>query len=359
MGTHTLSGMRTFEVPYDKLVVSVGVKTGTFGTKNVAEFENTSVFFLKHLHHARGIRLRTLELFEIASYPSTSDEERHRLLSFVVVGAGPTSCEYASELHDFLKEDMSRLYPDLMRYITITLVEAGDDILTPFDQTLREYIKGLFKSRSIDIKVKTAVQGIYKFDHPRYKQEGTKAALSDGTELEYGLMVWSAGLAPTVFTENLDSENLDPADRVMRSRAGRIITDKYLRVKGREGQVWAIGDCAEIEDAPLPQLAQVAQQQAQYLAPIMANKQEEDAKGWEYFTLGSMMSAGSFKGIYDGSTFGNPHGWHTKTGKMQGLSAWLAWRGTYWFRQLSLKNKILIPIYWLKAQVMGRCTGKF
>lgn len=78
-----------------------------------------------------------------------------------------------------------------------------------------------------------------------------------------------------------------------------------------------------------------------------------------YFTLGSMMSAGSFKGIYDGSVFGDPFGWNTKTGKIQGFAAWLAWRGAYWSRQVSTKNKILIPIYWLKAQLMGRCTGKF
>ena len=111
---------------------------------NVTTTHNTtkhSVFFLKHLHHARGIRLRTLELFEIASYPSTCDEERRRLLSFVIVGAGPTSCEYASELHDFVTEDMSKLYPQLMEYVAITLVEAGTDILTPFDSTLRNYIK--------------------------------------------------------------------------------------------------------------------------------------------------------------------------------------------------------------------------
>ena len=64
-GTHTMAGVRDFEVSYDKLVCSVGVKTHTFDTPNVADFEGRSVWFLKHLHHARGIRLRTLELFEV------------------------------------------------------------------------------------------------------------------------------------------------------------------------------------------------------------------------------------------------------------------------------------------------------
>ncbi|GMI20402.1 hypothetical protein TeGR_g6843 [Tetraparma gracilis] len=359
VGTHTMSGMRTFEVPYDKLVIGVGVKTGTFGTTNVAEFEGKSVFFLKHLHHARGIRLRTLELFEIASYPSTCDKERRRLLSFVIVGAGPTSCEYASELHDFVQEDLSRVYPDLIKFMSITVIEAGEDILTPFDQSLRDYVKDLFANRSIEVRLRTAVKGIYAFKHLEYKQEGTKAILSDGTELEYGLMVWSAGLAPTVFTEGLDSPDLWEKDRIARTAAGRIVTDEFLRVKGREGKVWAIGDCAEVEGKPLPQLAQVAQQQARYLARVMGGRQGEEEKPWSYFTLGAMMSAGAFKGIYDGSLFGDPHGWNTSVARLSGVSAWAAWRGAYWARQVSLKNKVLIPMYWIKAQLLGRDVSKF
>lgn len=359
-GTHTMMGRSEFEIPYDKLVISVGVKTNTFNTNNVAEFEGRNVWFLKHLHHARGIRLRTLELFEIANYPTTSEEERRRLLSFIIVGAGPTSCEYASELHDFVREDLRKFYPNLMQYLKITVVEAGDDILGPFDQSLRDYVKKLFKKRSIDIKTKTAVTSVYSYKIPGYQSQAAKAVLSDGTEMPYGLMIWSAGLEPVEFTKNLDSTDIIPSNRIERTPQGRIVVDEYLRVKGREGSVWAIGDCAQIDSKPLPQLAQVAQQQASYLAPILMNGKEWEAKQpWSYFTLGSMMSAGSFKGIYDGSVFGDPHGWHTKIMNLQGSSAWLAWRGAYWSRQVSWKNRILIPMYWMKAHIMGRDISKF
>jgi NADH dehydrogenase FAD-containing subunit len=81
----------------------MGCKTNTFGTPGVAEREGQDVFFLKHLSHARQIRQRTLECFERACTPGISEAERDSLLSFVVVGGGPTSCEFVTELHDFLR----------------------------------------------------------------------------------------------------------------------------------------------------------------------------------------------------------------------------------------------------------------
>eukprot|EP00962_Isochrysis_galbana_P020930 scaffold6144_cov94-Isochrysis_galbana.AAC.1 len=81
----------------------MGCKTNTFGTPGVSEREGKEVFFLKNLSHARQIRQRTLGCFERASMPGISNAEREALLSFVVVGGGPTSCEFVSELHDFLR----------------------------------------------------------------------------------------------------------------------------------------------------------------------------------------------------------------------------------------------------------------
>jgi NADH dehydrogenase FAD-containing subunit len=81
----------------------MGCKTNTFGTPGVSEREGQEVFFLKNLSHARQIRNRTLGCFERASMPGISGAERDALLSFIVVGGGPTSCEFVTELHDFLR----------------------------------------------------------------------------------------------------------------------------------------------------------------------------------------------------------------------------------------------------------------
>lgn len=126
----------TFQLPWDFLVIATGCKTNTFNTPGVMENEGKDVFFLKHLHHARQIRKRVLECFERAAIPQTSDAERDRLLHFVVVGGGPTSCEFVAELHDFVAQDIRRWYPDLCDKVKITLVEAGPRILGNFDQSL-------------------------------------------------------------------------------------------------------------------------------------------------------------------------------------------------------------------------------
>jgi NADH dehydrogenase FAD-containing subunit len=93
---------QSFEVPYDKLVIAVGVKTNTFGIQNIhqaAHDPHDCVYFLKQLQHARAIRDRIIEVFEMAALPTVSAAEKRRLLTFLVVGGGPTSCEFTAELH--------------------------------------------------------------------------------------------------------------------------------------------------------------------------------------------------------------------------------------------------------------------
>ena len=103
--------------------------------------------------------------------------------------------------------------------------------------------------------------------------------------IEFGTMVWSAGLSPVKFTDRLP-------DTIEKTKQGRLLVDPYLRVKGQEGKVWAIGDCAELEETPLPQLAQVANQQASYLANILNGKSSEATKRFQFYSLGSMASLG-------------------------------------------------------------------
>lgn len=76
------------------------------------------------------IRRSVVDCFERASLPGVSDKEREEILHFVVVGGGPTGVEFAAELHDYVHEDLAKLYPDLKQYVKITLLEATDHILT-------------------------------------------------------------------------------------------------------------------------------------------------------------------------------------------------------------------------------------
>ncbi|KNC77481.1 hypothetical protein SARC_10059, partial [Sphaeroforma arctica JP610] len=349
----SIYGSGSFSIKYDKLVMAMGVKTNTFGTKNLVEREGQEVFFLKHLWHARSIRNRTIEVFEIAALPQVGVQEKKRLLSFLIVGGGPTSCEYAAELYDFLSEDMANLYPDLVEHTTLTLVEAADAILGPFDNHLRAYVERLFNKRNIKIRTKTAVTGVELCHVEGFHHESTKAIMSDGTEHRFGTLVWSAGLQPVKFTDKVTSKG------IQRTEAGRIIIDEYLRVKGHEGKVWAIGDCAECETMPLPLLAQVAQQQSGYMAKVLTKSIREDEKAFHFYSLGSMLSVGKWKGIYDGQSLGDPYGWRAKVTNISGFAAFITYRTAYWGKQVSWTNKLLIPMYWFKSWAFGRDICRF
>jgi len=128
--------------------------------KSIQRLEGVVVFFLKHLYHARQIRNRILECFERASNPTIPKVQRDRLLSFIVVGGGPTSCEFMSELHEFINQDVASWYPDLIGHIKLTLVEAGPGILGSFDQALSEYYLKELEKKNIDVRLNTAVAGI-------------------------------------------------------------------------------------------------------------------------------------------------------------------------------------------------------
>lgn len=87
------------------------------------------MLFVQEVEDAQKIRRTVIDCFEKASLPTLSDEERRRLLHFVIVGGGPTGVEFAAQLHDFVNEDIVRLYPKVKDLVKITLLEATDHIL--------------------------------------------------------------------------------------------------------------------------------------------------------------------------------------------------------------------------------------
>lgn len=240
------------------------------------------------------------------------------------------------------------------------MVEAGPALLGPFDSSLQEYAHGLFKKRDVGVRLETAVIGVEEYKPEGFRFPARRALLSDGTTLEFGTMVWSAGLAPRTFTETLDNV----LERHPRNK--RIIVDEYLRVKGHEGSIWAIGDAAiNATGEPIPQLAQAARQQGIYLADVFNGKRAEDEKPFQFFSLGSMAFMGDNSGIYDGSSVGPVRSAEDKASsffhspKITGFLALMLWRFAYWGRQTSLANKILIPVHWFKSYVFGRDISRY
>ncbi|CAM9636127.1 unnamed protein product [Chrysoparadoxa australica] len=336
-------GGGVFDMEFDKLIIAAGAVTNTFGVPGVSE--DNHVYFLKQLSDARAIRNRLLECFERASSPNMPEAERRKLLTFIVVGGGPTSIEFTSELHDFLKKDCSRWYPDLLTMVTVHLIEASGSIMGSFENSLVQYTTATLAGRKeVKLHLKQSVREV----RPQ------EAELGDGTVLPFGLMVWSTGVRPTPLVDKLDLEK----DK------GRVVIDKFLRVKGREGSVFAMGDCAAQEDGPLPPLAQVANQQGNYLAKSLNSEygrgQPTPSAPFKYRHLGSMAQIGDWKAIVDLRAVGMPQlGSAAARRSFAGFIAFLSWRSAYWTKTVSIANKILIPMHWFKAAVFGRSISRF
>eukprot|EP01041_Mallomonas_annulata_P005445 gene5445-10937_t len=339
----------TFQLKYDVVILAPGSETNTFGVKGIED--NPCVFFLKQLEHSRAIRNKLIECFERASSPSSTLEETKRLLTFVVVGGGPTNIEFAAELHDFIKKDVTRCYPDLRKYITITVIEASSHVLGNFHKSIVNYVESLFQSRDINVLTGVSVQYIDK----------KTVFLSNDQSISFGLLVWSTGVKQTALISEISP------DIVAKSRQGRLKIDNQLRVLAKDkrtpiynGSVYAMGDCAGDVDKPLPALAQVALQQAKYLAKSFNNYGvgTDFPKGFLYSHLGSMASVGMWKGVYDSTNIG-PAGSEVSGPPINGFLAFILWRSAYWTKQVSLVNKILIPMYWFKSILFGRDVSRF
>ncbi|XP_027090222.1 internal alternative NAD(P)H-ubiquinone oxidoreductase A1, mitochondrial-like isoform X1 [Coffea arabica] len=328
-----------FTIAYDKLVIAAGAEASTFGIRGVKEH----AIFLREVHHAQEIRRKLLLNLMISDVPGVSDEEKRRLLHCVVVGGGPTGVEFSGELSDFITRDVRQRYAHVKDYIRVTLIEANE-ILSSFDDRLRIYAtKQLIKS---GVRL---VRGIVKDVQPE------KIVLSDGTDVPYGLLVWSTGVGPSPFVKSLD---------VPKSPGGRIGVDEWLRVPAVQ-DVFAIGDCCGFLESTgkpvLPALAQVAERQGKYLAQELnrigkagggrANAAMEIDLGspFVYRHLGSMATIGRYKALVDLRQSKEARGL-----SVAGFGSWFVWRSAYLTRVISWRNRFYVAINWLTTLVFGR-----
>jgi hypothetical protein len=130
----TACDITRFKVNYDYLIISVGATVNTFGIKGVREHCQ----FLKQVEDAANLRKAIANSFERANIPYLKENEIRNALSFVIVGAGPTGVEFTSELRDWVENEGRKYYPHLLKYVKITLIEAGHSVLPIFDETLQQ-----------------------------------------------------------------------------------------------------------------------------------------------------------------------------------------------------------------------------
>nr|DAD20828.1 TPA_asm: hypothetical protein HUJ06_022291 [Nelumbo nucifera] len=332
-----------FKVAYDKLVIATGADPLTFNIKGVKEH----AFFLREVNHAQEIRRKLLLNLMISENPGISDEEKKRLLHCVVIGGGPTGVEFSGELSDFIMKDVRERYSHAKDDIRVTLIEANE-ILSSFDVGLRQYaIKHLTKS---GVRL---MRGVVKEVHDK------KIVLSDGTDVPYGLLVWSTGVGPSEFVKSLN---------IPKSTGGRIGVNEWLQVPSVE-DVYALGDCAgfleETGKQVLPALAQVAEREGKYLVGMINRIGQQNggrafcSKGitlgepFVYRHLGSMASVGRYKALVDLRQSKDAKGV-----SHAGFVSWMIWRSAYLTRVISWRNRFYVAVNWATTFVFGRDNSR-
>ncbi|KAI1413629.1 FAD/NAD(P)-binding domain-containing protein [Hypoxylon sp. FL1857] len=355
-----------FDVEYDKLIIAVGSYSQTFGIEGVREHAN----FLRDVGDARKIRMKILQNFEKATLPITTNEERKKLLHFAIVGGGPTGIEFAAELHDLIRDDLRTTYPELMKYLEITVYDVAPKVLPMFDKKLADYAMDRFKREGIKVKTQHHLTRI----RPDEETEGClklKIKEYGDEEIGAGIVVWSTGLMQNPLVQKLEGKTfkLPSSDTEMQlqkdARTGGLVTDANLRVNmiphdatsesvPSQGQkatplpdVYGIGDCTVISGMGLPATAQVASQQASHLAKRL-NKGDVDQTPFKFRNWGTMTYLGNWTAIHQSSA-----------DELKGWMAWVLWRTAYLTRSMSVRNKITVPFYWAISWIFGRDISRF
>ncbi|KAL1962909.1 hypothetical protein VTN77DRAFT_9087 [Rasamsonia byssochlamydoides] len=225
-----------FYLPYDKLVIAVGSVTNPHGVKGLEHCH-----FLKTIDHAREIKAKVTENMELACLPTTSDEERKRLLSFVICGGGPTGVEFAAELYDMVNEDLLKSFPKILRNeISVHLIQSRSHILNTYDEALSRYAEARFAHDAVEVLTNSRVKEVRPDKILFTQMEDGKLVTK---EIPMGFCLWSTGVSQTEF-----------AQRIAKKLAGQnnkhaLETDSHLRLIGAPlGDVYAIGDCATVQN---------------------------------------------------------------------------------------------------------------
>lgn len=380
-----------FSVEYDRLIVTIGAQTNTFGIPGVREHCN----FLKQVEDARRIRTAIVNCFERANLPGMTDEEREKTLTFAVIGAGPTGIEFAAELRDFVEQDGPKYYPNLLKFVRIKVIEASSTVLAPFDKSLQEEAISQMK-RSVQIKDPEVSRLLpERFDlvelllESSVKEVTAKTILlNNDNAIDYGLSVWAAGNGPLPLTLQLVDKLGDEQAAEQNVARGRIVTDAWMRAKGSNGSIMAFGDCSVTTkgpDGPLPATGQVAAQQGEFLAKLMnkgydlsptiskegivlppvrhpdhvpsvsenianlVTRSDEYAKPFQFLNLGILAYTGGGSALAQVATA--PQAEPIKgTGKIGNL----LWKSVYISKQVSWRNRFMVVNDWLRRQIFGR-----
>jgi NADH:ubiquinone reductase (H+-translocating) len=314
------------KIAFDYLVVATGMRPSYFGHDEFARYAPG----LKSLGDAETIRAKILSAFELAA--TTEDEdERARLMTFVLVGAGPSGVELAASLAHLVKVTLRgnfrRIDPTKA---SIILLDAGKRILPTFAESLsRRVSKRLEK---LGVKVTTDVK-VEKVDE--------QGVIAGGTRIPSATVLWTAGVAASPIPKMLGTKT---------DRAGRALVDPFLKVVDALG-VFVVGDAASVmqNEHPVPGVAQAAIQEGRYVGRLIAKelKGRKVKRPFRYFDKGNMAVVGKNYAVLE-------RGWL----RTSGFLTWLVWAFVHILSLPQLQNRLRVQRQWLWSYFTGQRSSR-
>lgn len=302
------------KVEYDYLILAMGTTHHFFGVPGADQF----AFPLKTIGQAQRMRDHILQRFEAAA-SEIDPRKRQELLTFVVVGGGPTGVEYAGALQELINKPLRRDFPRLdFNDVRIVLVEGAERILGMFADELGEYARARLERMGVEVLVEAFVNEV----------SAESVTLSNNTTIPTRTVIWTAGVK---------GESLAEQWELPTRRNGQVPVDPSLRVPDVDN-VFVIGDLAYVEqdDKPLPMLAQVAMQQGKVAAHNIINLQNDATlESFRYVDKGSMATIGRNAAVAEvgGVAF-------------KGFTAWLLWLFIHIAYLIGFQNKLAVLSNW-------------
>lgn len=311
--------------PYDSLIVAAGASQSYFGNDHFAEFAPG----MKSIDDALELRGRIFGAFELAELAASRGEKVQDLLTFVVVGAGPTGVEMAGQIaelaHRTLNTDFRHINTEKAR---VVLVDAAPQVLPPFGESLGGKAQRSLEKLGVEVMLGAMVTNVDEF--------GLEVKFKDGSteRINSTAKIWAAGVQANPLGKLLAEQTGAPLDR-----AGRIGVNPDLTLPGHP-EVFVVGDMISLDN--LPGVAQVAIQGAKYAAKEIDGRLRGKApqKPFKYFDKGSMAVIGRFRAVM-------------MVGKLRvsGIIAWLAWLAVHLMYLTGFKNRVTALLRWFVSFV--------
>jgi NADH dehydrogenase len=312
---------------YDSLIVAAGAGQSYFGNDHFAEFAPG----MKSIDDALELRGRIFGAFEMAELGATRGDDVDHLLTFVVVGAGPTGVEMAGQIAELAHRTLRRDFRAInTRHARVVLVDAAPQVLPPFGQKLGAKTQQELEKLGVEVVLGAMVTDV--------DERGIEMKFKDGRveRIDTVTKIWAAGVQASPLGRTLAEQSGAPLDR-----AGRISVNSDLTLPGHP-EVFVVGDMISLDN--LPGVAQVAIQGAKYAAKEIDHRiKGKPSQGpFKYFDKGSMAIISRFRAV-------------AMVGKLRltGVLAWLMWLAVHLVYITGFKNRVTAVLHWF-VSFLGR-----